>query len=594
MKQRLIILGALIAAVFITHFPAISAGFVWDDTALVLRDPLIRSWRLIPEAFQHFLFTDATASNFYRPLQRLTYTCEYSAFGFTAHPYHFHNIFLHAAAGVALFLFALAFLELYGFAKRHALIVATIASAAWALHPLHSGVVDYISGRADSLAALFGFSGLYFAVRALPPEGRAAWKFHGLAGIALLASALSKETGLVFGAIWIVLIALRREGRAIFPALAAIAFVVTIYLTLRGQAAPVNVPRLTPPAPALVRPIIAARALAEYSGLLIVPITLHMDRDVESRPWGLSDASLRANAWRELETLAGVMLFCAILIWLFRTRRRDPAVFSLLIFSGVAYLPISGFFALNATIAEHWIYVPSAFVLLAATLQLSRFLRNDRIPQLALAAAICWLTLLGIRTFFRAKEWRDERTFFQRTIAAGGDSARMLINLGVLEMNENHLEKADTLLHQALAKEPEQPFAILNLAAVALKRSDFASARDYLARAQKNPVSEPRAHEMMAVLESKESGTVDLIRLRLASRTGAPSWAITQRYIRALDESGRTDLAVRELRAVLATESYRAESWQLMSEYLAKLGRPAEAAKAMAQAKRFDVHLNDH
>jgi hypothetical protein len=49
---------------------AFAEGFVWDDQALILRDPLIRSWQLIPEGFTHFLFTDASASDFYRPLQR--------------------------------------------------------------------------------------------------------------------------------------------------------------------------------------------------------------------------------------------------------------------------------------------------------------------------------------------------------------------------------------------------------------------------------------------------------------------------------------------------------------------------------------------
>jgi protein O-mannosyl-transferase len=33
----------LIAVVFISYAPAVRNGFVWDDTALVLRDPLIRS-----------------------------------------------------------------------------------------------------------------------------------------------------------------------------------------------------------------------------------------------------------------------------------------------------------------------------------------------------------------------------------------------------------------------------------------------------------------------------------------------------------------------------------------------------------------------
>jgi hypothetical protein len=62
-----------------------------------LRDPLIRSWRLIPEGFHHFLFVDATPSNFYRPLQRLAYTLEYWTFAFRPGPYHFTNILLHAA-----------------------------------------------------------------------------------------------------------------------------------------------------------------------------------------------------------------------------------------------------------------------------------------------------------------------------------------------------------------------------------------------------------------------------------------------------------------------------------------------------------------
>src|SRR5437763_12126672 len=187
MRQRIIVLAALIVVLLTAHLPAFRAGFVWDDTALVLRDPLIRSWRLIPEGLQHFLFTDATASNFYRPLQRLTYTIEYILFGFHPAPYHCDNICLHAAAVIALFAFALAFLQFYDFEEEKALTLAAIAAATWGLHPLHSAVVDYVAGRADSLAAIFGFSGLYFAIRAFALPQRIALKFHALAGLALLA-----------------------------------------------------------------------------------------------------------------------------------------------------------------------------------------------------------------------------------------------------------------------------------------------------------------------------------------------------------------------------------------------------------------------
>src|SRR4029077_6730877 len=91
----------LLAVVFVSYAPAARDGFVWDDTALILRDPLIRSWRLIPEGFNHFLFLDATASDFYRPLQRLSYNLDYAAFAFRPGGYHLVSIFWHAAAAVA-------------------------------------------------------------------------------------------------------------------------------------------------------------------------------------------------------------------------------------------------------------------------------------------------------------------------------------------------------------------------------------------------------------------------------------------------------------------------------------------------------------
>jgi Flp pilus assembly protein TadD len=591
MKQRMIICGVLVVLIFAAHAPALRATFVWDDTALVLRDPLLRSWRLIPEGFQHFLFVDATPSNFYRPVQRLTYTLEYWAFAFRPAPYHLTNILLHAATAIALFIFALAFFRFYHVGERKSLGVAAIASLAWALHPLHSGVVDYVSGRADSLAALFGFAALYFTVRALGQE--AAWKFYAITGFALLASALSKETGLVFSALAIALILLTKNWKGIVASGVAIAFVLTIYVTLHSQVPPVSVPQLSPPAPALVRPIIAARALAEYAGLSIAPVNLHMDRDVENHPWGFNPVSLTAGAWRELQTLAGLAVFGVLLWWARRAHKHDPAIFALLLCAGVSYLPVCGLFSLNANIAEHWIYVPLAFILLAVALQVALIVHHRGTFLSVIALATLWIAFLGVRTFYRAQDWQDARTFFARTIGAGGDSARMLINLGALELSEGHLEQADMLFQRALSKNPEQPFALLNLGAVALKRNDLSTARGFLERAQKNPVSLAQAEEMLAMVEQKEKGQVNLSRLRIASRTNPPSWPIMRRYLAALAVTGQTEKAVTELQAVLKTEWYRAESWQLLSDYLARLGRADEAAKALAQAHAFDVHLNN-
>ena len=596
MKARLLIIAAISALVVAAHAPVLRAGFVWDDTALVLRDPLIRSWRLVPEGLQHFLFVDATPSNFFRPLQRLSYTLEYWAFAFRPSPYHATNILLHLAATAALFGFALALLELYNLSPKARLVLGSLVAGAWAIHPVHSAVVDYISGRADALAALFGFAGLYLGIRALSVKGRSGWILHTFAGTAFLAAALSKESGLIFLGIWIALLLLRRTTQAFIPAGVAVAFVLTIYVTLRLQTESVSVPQLAPPAPLLVRPIIAARALAEYTSLILLPVNLHVERDVETHPWGFDPASLSATAWRELQTLAGIVLFALLLVWAIRTRKREPLVFTLLIFAGIAYLPVSGLVPLNATIAEHWIYVPSAFIMLAFAAQISSPTghRAQRGQAAAIMIAVVWMGFLGLRTFFRAQEWKNQRIFLERTIAAGGDSARMMINLAGVEITTGNFDRAGKLLSNALAKEPRQPLAMLNLAAVELHKKNFSRARNLINEALMHPISAARAQEMLAMLEHEESQKIDLIRLRLAARIAPPAWSVERHYVRALGATGRSEEAIAELRAILITDWYRAESWQLLQEYLAKLGRTGEAEQALHCAYAYDVHLRKH
>jgi len=582
------ILPALLVAVlvFVAYAPALRNGFVWDDTALILRDPLIRSWRLIPEGFQHFLFTDATASDFYRPIQRLTYTLDYGAFAFRPTGYHVTSILCHLAAAFALFLLARELLALFGIEERKRRCIAFLATLAWVIHPVHTAAVVYVSGRADPLAAAFGFLGLSAGIRSLQTNGAQRWVLLFATGALFLLSALSKETGIVFLLLWCAILLLKKKWTEFLPATVVTLFVVVIYLSLRLPAEHVPAPTLRTRAPLLVRPIVAARAFAEYAGLILLPINLHMDRDVETHPEGAASANIAA--WRELQTLLGILLAAAAAYWLMLSRKQDAAIFSCLVLAAIAYLPISGIFVLNATIAEHWIYLPTAFLFLSAALAISRFSISNIVLGSVLAV---WLIFLGARTWIRTLDWKDQRTFLERTLASGGDSARMLINLAGLELNEGQLDAARKHLALALRQEPDQPLAILNLASVALRQNEFTAARGLLARALKMPLIEARAHELLAVLEYRENGKIDLSGFQLAARTGPPNWAIEKRYVEALDQSGATPAAIAELKSCLTTQWYRAESWQLLSELLSKAGQATEAAAAKARAEAYDVHL---
>src|SRR5438093_543544 len=527
-----------------------------------------------------------------------SYPLQYAAFAFRPGPYHLTNVLWHSLAAVALLFFAEEFLLSFGIERRRSAFIALGVALVWAIHPVQSAAVVYVSGLADPLAATFGFVGLFFMLRAVRTLGSRKLLLFIASGAALLLSALSKESGLIFPVIGLTFFLWRRNWADLWKMAAVTALVAASYFSLRAGAEHNPAPRLSAPPPLLVRPIIVARVVAEYAGLILFPLNLHMDRDVETQPTGFNEASLARAAWRELQTLLGLILIAAFFYWMIRARKRSPAVFISLLFALIAYLPVSGVVALNATAAEHWIYLPSAFFFLAVALEIAALKEKLTARRLAISSVMTavlalWFVFLSSRTFVRTFDWKDQRTFLERTIAHGGDSARMLINLAGLDLTEGKLEDAAVHLHAALQKKPDQPLAVINLAAVALKQNDFKLARQLITRATKMPLVDAEAYEYLAILENKENGKVDLIRMRLAARTGPPHWSIEKRYIQLLDQTGGTAAAINELLSCLKRQWYRAESWKLLSDLHAKLGHSTQAAGALEQARAYDVHLSE-
>ena len=594
-------------ATFLVYWPALRNGFVWDDTALCFRDPLIRSWRLIPEGFRHFLFLDATASNFYRPLQRLTFTADYQLYAF-AQPWGWHltSIAIHAAAAVALF-FLLR--KLSGALPANAVSIevrerlALGVAVLWVIHPLHTSAVTYIAGRADPLAALCGFSGLALGLASLENGKRQRLAAAGAAAC-FFGALLSKESGITALLIWFLILAWRRESwRVLGKWLALTALIVGTYCALRFTAE--KTPPPPPPVtPAAIRPILAARAVAEYAGLLIAPVKLHMERDVSTHPQDSMDATLRNARQREYQTLLGVLLILGLIAWWRRGQRRDPHIGLALGAFLVAYLPVSNFFSLNATVAEHWLYVPSAFLFLAAALSLRGFFWENAEAQrrgenlcasapLRFSIAIVlglWAVFLGARTFLRQADWRDQRTFIERTIADGGGSPRMHMNLGNVESAAGRQDLALAHYREALRRAPEQPMIWLGYANVLLRARDFDGAREALAHAEKSPLLTAECYRTRAALDHLETGHDSGNLLRAALESAPRNWPIRKQYVEYLLERGDDEEAMREMRDVLVFHGFRNEEWVLMGRILESINRPDLALNAYRQAADRDVH----
>jgi len=601
---------------FVAYWPALRNSFVWDDTALVLRDPLIRSWRLTPNAFREFLFLDATASDFYRPLQRLTYTADYALWGIarradaptaakTGAPdtgdgadiaaiqrapqpgWHFTSVLLHALATVALWWLLLVW---FGAGGEWWTLAGSLA---WSVHPLYTSAVTYVSGRADSLAAIFVFSGLALVAKTLArdPVGPAARPLIA-AAVCALAALLGKESGVVLLLLWLVwlLARARRDARGWAAWLVSAAIVCGAYGALRMTAGRTPPPAATEVAPWLARPILAARALAEYAALFVAPHSLHMERDVSTKPTGDSATTLRWARLREAQTLAGIVIAAGLVWWWRRARRHSPNAALALVCFVVTWAPVSNLFSLNATIAEHWLYVPGAF-LIAALLFTGRAVTvsRPRTPGAMRVAAAAWIVFLGVQTWRQQDYWRDQRTFVAETIRRAGRGARMISNLGQIALQEGKRDEALALFREALALEPKLALAHFNIATVAFRQKDYDAAQAELAAVEGSPLLGPDVAVLEAHIEQARTGNPRLDLLEAASHASGRMWATARQYPLALAASGKPDRASEDVLRQLDGHSFRAEAWRLLGQLAEQCGREPEAARAYGEAANRDA-----
>ena len=157
-ELRPLILIALVA--FVVFANSLSGDFVYDDSRQILRNPLIQDSTLYARALASDVWAfkgdgTITASNYYRPTFVAWLILNYKLFA--ANPFGFHvlNVLLH------MLVCALCYMLLRRWAFSQSLAFA--AALVFAVHPVHSESVAWISGSPDLLFAAAFIASLIFA-----------------------------------------------------------------------------------------------------------------------------------------------------------------------------------------------------------------------------------------------------------------------------------------------------------------------------------------------------------------------------------------------------------------------------------------------
>lgn len=407
--------------------------FVWDDVSSVVLHKHVQDPSQFVQLFREDLHPFGRGQgNFYRPLLAAWFMLDYALSRSSVHPdptergvpapspflFHVTSAAWHIAASLLFF----ALLTRLGAPN----LVRVGAPLLFALHPLQTEAVAYISGRADPMSAAFIFAGLWFALW----EGHPAKRIGGtlLSALCFAAALLSKEAAGIFPALLLIcaLVAPARPsrseiGHAALGRLAPLAVSLCIlggYGYLRMTRLNFGADSTIREVPLLQRLIEATQAFALYIRLLFVPTGLHMERTLDG-----------VSLWVSVVGVALLLGCLGLIAWGLRQKRYHVA-------AGMgwflaAWLPISGAFPLNAPMAEHWLYLPMAgfiWAILDLVAPQSKLMKPRRAVVVGLyVVCICFLAL----TVLRNRDWRTNESLYLATLAQNPNSARIHYNLAV-------------------------------------------------------------------------------------------------------------------------------------------------------------------
>ena len=598
-------LALLFSSAFLVHLPALQGQLIWDDNYLIGENPFFRSPIFSLEVFRHHLFLDSSSPH-YRPVQNLSYMFDYLVWNGNLYGYHLSNILWHAAAGALIFFLLRKLMAPWmataKFGPQAAGTAAWLVALIWVLHPVHSAAVDYISGRADSLAFVF-CCGAWLTYLRVSEDKRGSIGRFGRATGYIAAAALfllglcSREIAIVWGVIFVIHLLffgkkmpLRHRGFA----LVVCAFVLAAYGFLHSSTGAREQHASAAGWGMAARTGLVLRALGDYAGLTLWPGNLHMERTLLVERMFRTDGNLRDQFAFSGMTILGLLAGTFLVAGAFLRGRGQPLRAFGAIWFTVGFLPISNLVDLNATSAEHWLYLPLVGLLLAGLgwlLQLPR-------PALRFAAAGAFLfaAALGVRSTLRSSDWLNAQVFYERTVAAGGWSPRVALNLAVIYGDRGRLEEARGLLERTLASWADYPQAQSYLSVILRRQGKVTQANRLLSSAAApSPAQKEYPRSWVAALQLARTDLdqhqhEEALRVLAVGRSAEPKiWPLAKMQAEILQQEDRSEAALQIVQEFANRSWWQYPAYVALGKLKAQRGDGPGALEALRHACRLDI-----
>jgi tetratricopeptide (TPR) repeat protein len=451
-------LAIIAILICLSYANSFSVPFHFDDDVHIRNNHYIRITDLSWPQIKYAAVQDSKQN---RPLSNLSFALNYYFFGENPRTYHLFNLLFHVLAAVGLFFLLERTLCLGGYPEGLSRIASGLATAVWAVHPIHTQAVTYIVQRQTVMASAFILACLIGYVEArLSTRKSRKYIAYSLSAMSFILAAGCKEIFLVTPFLILLYeIFFFQKFSFAFIRRRSIPLIFSLIL-LAGLLALMLRPEMfekistgyeTFPFTMKERLLTEARVVIYYLGLILVPLPSHLSLEHE-----FSVSSALLHPWTTI--LAIILILCA-LGWAILSARARPLI-SFAVLWYLLNLSLESSFLPLDLVNEHRLYLASLALIAPLSAGLLR-LKLHTLTRILVPALV--IALLCAFTVMRNRVWNDPLALWLDCVKKAPMQARPWNNLCAVEVQEKNYSPAILHCQKALILNPRLPDAYNNL-----------------------------------------------------------------------------------------------------------------------------------
>jgi tetratricopeptide (TPR) repeat protein len=436
----------MILAVFCAYANSLWGDFQFSDYNVIVANPVVHSWDR--------WFHNATHGGI-RPLLKLSYTLNWLA---DPGPFGFHvvNVAVHGVNVLLVYWICRECTAAWFSLSEddYQDLPALLAALLFAVHPLQTEAVTYISGRSSSLMALFYLGSLLAYIKGCKLDK---WQLRFILSPILFFLAVAvKETALSLPLAlllwersagcrsWKRTLAGQSIHWGVFLAILAVILTNRKYLDLLLFSSTIR--------------NAFENLLSQINGMVYLLSRLIMIHGMNIDPDVPASTSLNPQMW----WILGAMALCTFFV-IWKKLTRPWLAFGMLWFV-VVLIPSNSVIPRLDIVNERHFYLAGIGLYLAAGIELVLLCRRLHFDRLVRTAIIgTGISILALFTVLRNNDYRSEISLWESTVRNSPDKSRGYNNLGCAYELGGRPKEAAAAFFKALQLEPDNETALRNM-----------------------------------------------------------------------------------------------------------------------------------